>query len=135
MLRLIILLMPLIYMGSIWYLSGRPFDSVINLGPRDGLIKENLHFVEFGMLYLLIFMAFSATEKLKARRNLLALIIAVAFSIADELHQQFVPARTSTVLSSVKDLAKDFTGIALFWGLLSHTRAGLIVERVTKRVF
>ena len=100
------------YMSLIWYLSSNPSDAVINTGfSFDRGLKESLHLVEFGILYLLGVLALLSFDKLHQRSfNLLAGVSAL-YGLVDEFHQYFVPSRSATVT----DLAKDVAGVLLAW--------------------
>lgn len=104
--RVVLTLLPLLYMIAIWVMSGLPDDVILDLpsSTTDHFIKEALHLVEFAILYMLFVAAFAANHKLTARLSLYAAIIAGLFGIVDEIHQSFVPYRSATLIDGVKDI-------------------------------
>ena len=105
-------ILPLLYMGCIWYLSGRPSDAVIVLGFYDAMIKESLHLVEFAILYGLVVLALLARSELSPAGTRLAVMISVVYAFVDEFHQFFIPSRSASLV----DLLKDTLGIAVACG-------------------
>lgn len=125
-------LLPILYMGFIWYLSSYPSDAIIHTGLTwDGLLKEGLHLVEFGALYVLLFLALLARGKVSVGLCIIAAIISATYGIVDELHQHFVPGRSATLT----DLIKDITGVAVAWYFMGrlyfqghNSRLGLLLR-------
>ncbi len=109
---------PVLYLGGIWLLSSFPADAVVKLGPRDSLIKEALHFVEFGLLYVLIWWGMRVNGVRPGQADQLAVLLAIAAALLDELHQSFVPLRSANWW----DLTKDFIGIWLARELVVYIR-------------
>jgi glycopeptide antibiotics resistance protein len=118
--RFTLVCLPILYMILIW-LQSRYFspDSVLDdlsyIG--HGLIIilgtgfELLHFFEFALLYLFIILTFLSFGELTKRKEYLAIIISFLFSVGDEIHQYFVPFRSSTFT----DLLKNLMGIIVVW--------------------
>ena len=62
-------------------------------------IRKFGHFTEFGILALLYAGLFGRIRSLTdARARMLALIVAVLYAASDELHQAFVPGRSSSIV-------------------------------------
>jgi VanZ family protein len=102
--KLLITILPLLYMVLIWILSSNPADAFVKTPfSFDALLKESLHLIEFAILYWLISFAFMAHKKWSERASLVAAIIAILYGLTDEIHQSFVPARSATVIDFVKD--------------------------------
>ena len=117
---IIIIILPLAYMGFIWYLSSKPSDAVINTGlPFDRLLKECLHLIEFAVLYLLWVIALIAGGRFSRQTNKLAAAISVLYAFADEFHQYFVPCRSATIT----DLLKDTAGVAIAYLIIKNIRS------------
>ena len=76
-----------------------------------------LHFLVFGFLGLLITrgMRHSKIKFFKTKPMLTAIVLGCLFALTDEIHQSFVPARSSELL----DWVADFLGIVLFSYLYS----------------
>ncbi len=104
--RVIVTLLPLLYMIAIWVMSSLPDDVILDLpsSPVDRFIKEALHLVEFAILYMLLVAAFAANHRLTPRLSLVAAIVACLYGIVDEIHQSFVPYRSATLIDVVKDI-------------------------------
>jgi len=115
----------ILWAGAIW------FGSSLNIGSQSPLMKLGPdkvgHFVEFGILALLSANAlltqprFSATNA--GRRNAWrsAVIITALWGIMDEIHQIWVPARTSDPFDAVADILGGMVGA---WLLLTWIRPG-----------
>lgn len=105
-LRIVLSIIPFIYMALIWYMSSNPDDLILDLpsSATDRFIKEALHLIEFAILYVLFVVALAANHKLTAAVSLTAAIIAGLYGIIDELHQSFVPARSATLIDAIKDI-------------------------------
>ncbi|RFU67088.1 hypothetical protein D0469_15815 [Peribacillus saganii] len=109
LLRVILTILPFVYMGAIWIMSSLPDNVVMEL-PDDSVdrfIKEGLHLVEFAILYIFFVIALAANGVLSPKLSLLAALAAGFYGIADEIHQSFVPYRSATMI----DAAKDWTGV------------------------
>ena len=104
--RVLLTLLPLLYMIAIWVMSSLPDDVIMDLPSStvDRFIKEALHLVEFAILYMLFVAAFAANHKLTKKVSLVAAIAACLFGILDEIHQSFVPYRSATMIDVVKDI-------------------------------
>lgn len=133
-LRIVLSIIPFIYMALIWYMSSNPDDLILDLpsSATDRFIKEALHLVEFAILYVLFVVALVANHKLTAAASLTAAIIAGLYGIIDELHQSFVPARSATLI----DVIKDIVGVlAVYFHIqyhyFKHKRGFLtVIERI-----
>lgn len=110
-------ILPLIYVGFIWYISSHPSDAIIYTGlPFDGKLKETMHFVEFAVLYILIVLGLKAFGKLTKGSNRWAAFVALFCGLIDEVHQYYVPSRSATT----NDLLKDFVGVAVTWFIVDR---------------
>ena len=102
--KLLITILPFLYMVLIWILSSNPADAIIETPfSFDDLMKESLHLIEFAILYWLIAFAFMAHNKWSERASLFAAIVAILYGLTDEIHQSFVPARSATLIDFIKD--------------------------------
>ncbi|WP_108668884.1 VanZ family protein [Peribacillus acanthi] len=98
--------LPFLYMIAIWIMSSLPDNAVVELPDSywDRMIKESLHLVEFGLLYLFFVVALVVNGRLTPKWSLIAAILAGLYGITDEIHQSFVPYRSATLIDVVKDL-------------------------------
>ena len=117
MLKLIVRILPFIYMAAIWMMSSMPSNAVVELPNTkiDGFIKESLHLVEFAILYVLLVLALLTFRSLTSWVNLVLILIASCYGLLDEIHQSFVPARSATLI----DLVKDVTGVLVAAWIMS----------------
>ena len=99
-----------LYMGLIWTLSSLQISAPIEHFP---LRDKGVHFVEYGALgFLLAHAAFRTWPRHHvARTAALAFCITVLWGLLDEIHQAFVPGRSSEVLDVVADSAGAVAGV------------------------
>ncbi len=92
-----------IVMGTIYYLSSQPGDT-LNLPDVPDLDKV-LHAVAYGTLAVTVLFAFPRQlfEKKPMTTSLLVVLFCLAYGISDEFHQSFVPDRTPSGLDLVAD--------------------------------
>jgi VanZ family protein len=93
----------LIYAILIFIVSGIPTLSP----PSVGLVLEDkiLHFIEYMIFSLLLFLAFSVSKKEFLKRNvfLLSTVVGTVYAASDEIHQIFVPGRSCEFFDFVAD--------------------------------
>lgn len=102
----ILRLMPLFYMAAIWTMSSNPSDAIVEL-PNQGVdrfIKESLHLVEFGILYVLLVLAALTTGRFTPVLSFAFMGLAILWGLTDEIHQSFVPYRSATLIDFIKDI-------------------------------
>ena len=101
----------LLYMGLIWTLSSFSFDAPIEHVP---LRDKGVHFAEYGMLGFLLAHATLRTwpRHHVLRTAALAICITLLWGWLDEIHQAFVPGRSSDALDLVADAAGALVGTA-----------------------
>ena len=103
-------LLPGVWMGVIFYFSSQPSPTTSNTIANAG------HFSEYALLALLLYIALKRTTKLNGRLLLVvAVLLAGAYGVTDELHQLFVPTR----VSDINDVVVDFIGAGLMMLLIS----------------
>lgn len=87
--------------------------------PGSGLpggFSVQAHFLEYGILAMLIYRALE-TDRPAVSTALLAIAIASAYGVSDEIHQAFVPLRTPDVRDWLVDTAGAVAGVALMLAL------------------
>ncbi|OLS41154.1 hypothetical protein BTR25_04635 [Bacillus sp. MRMR6] len=111
-LKWLLRLLPVAYMAAIWTMSSLPANHFVELPDSqiDRTIKESLHLIEFGILYVLLVLAFlTGRREFTPALNLVCAVIAGLYGITDELHQSFYPYRSASWF----DLVKDFIGVGV----------------------
>jgi VanZ family protein len=128
--------LPLAYMAIIWIQSSLPSDHFVELpdASLDSTIKESLHLIEFAILYVLLVLAFlTRSRQFTPTLNVACAVFAALYGISDEIHQSFVPYRSSSLFDFVKDIIGIsvcfyFIRGALFKGRFS--RLGQVLKRL-----
>jgi VanZ family protein len=118
----IIRILPFLYMGLIWFLSSMPSDAVVALPDSkvDSFLKESMHLIEFAILYFLLVLAFLTGGHFTKKLNIILAVIAALYGVTDEIHQSFIPARSSSLI----DVAKDWIGVAAVYYFVYQARFG-----------
>ena len=109
---------PLALMALIFVLSAIPSDDV-DRGWLLLVARKVAHFSEYALLTVLWWRALS-TRMAESRAVLLAVVIAVAYSITDEYHQTFVDGRVGAATDVLIDAAGAVSAAALI--LLARRR-------------
>jgi VanZ family protein len=81
------------------------------------LIRKSAHFTEYAILSMLLYYSLAKITRLewRPRPALWSLLIAVAYSLTDELHQMFVPGRGPSIFDSGIDSMGAAAGIVLIY--------------------
>lgn len=95
-------------MGAIFALSSLPAGSIPQFGRFDVLVKKGGHALGYGLLGLAYYYALPP-RLTHGYRWILALLMAILFSLSDEYHQSFVEGRGSTIT----DVGIDTAGASL----------------------
>jgi len=99
----------ILYTGLIWWLSSQPLH--IEGIERFPFQDKGVHFVEYGTLCLtLCFAVYRTWPGRGLRAPLAAAWMTTALGLLDELHQAFVPGRSS----DARDLLADLLGALTF---------------------
>ncbi len=103
-------LLVAVYAALIFYFSSQPYPLEALLGEEQpNFVTFTIHIVEYSILGFLLFSAFRSNEKTRKSAFALASIAAALYGATDELHQLFVPHRSS----SLWDLLADSLGSIL----------------------
>ncbi|PLT31847.1 hypothetical protein CUU66_00715 [Peribacillus deserti] len=107
-------------MGLIWFMSSNPDDMVVQLNSSkvDAYFKESLHLIEFAILYVLFAAALKVHGRLTPALNIAAAAAACLNGVLDEIHQSFVPSRSSSLI----DVAKDIIGVTVAYWIISKRK-------------
>ena len=116
--------LPIMYMMAIWVMSSMSSDAIVELPDSqwDAFIKESLHLVEFGILYILLALALLTMRGLSAKTNGVLILISSLYGLTDEIHQFFVPYRSATVIDLVKDIIGVLVASWILYGAYQKKR-------------
>jgi VanZ family protein len=98
----------ILMMGIIFVASSTPASHLPYFGAIDLLVKKGGHAIGYALLGLSYFYALPGRLSIPYRA-VMALLMAVLFSLSDEFHQSFVEGRTSTL----RDVLIDTSGATL----------------------
>ena len=117
------------YMALIWMLSSLTLNVRLSELP---LGDKGVHLVEYGVLGFLVAHASMRTwpHRGLARTFALAVFVTVLWGLLDEIHQAFVPGRSSEALDLVADGAGAVGGASVR-AVLGLARGRAVVERAT----
>ena len=103
--RAISLAITLIILVLIFYISSITFTTT---GSSSGYLSYIYHFTAFS--YLSLFLLITLTKGKPSKPLIfLAILIALTYSISDEIHQYFIPGRAS----AIKDIITNSLGILI----------------------
>jgi VanZ family protein len=121
--RFAVYVLPIVaYAGLIFYLSSR--SSLPVSLPRFFGADKVAHFVEYGILGFLLVRALAGYKVALHRAVWVAITLALAYGISDEVHQAFTPGREPSVWDVVADLLGAAAGVLAWYGLTVHRRRG-----------
>ncbi len=106
--------LAIVYMLLIFFLSSRP--TIIPLPPFSWNDKV-IHFLEYGVLGILILRAFrnESKEIWSDYAHLWTIIITILYAASDEIHQSFVPSRYGDFWDFVADSLGVIFIVSLIW--------------------
>ena len=130
MIRKILFFVPaILYYGLIFFLSSRSLRSQVDILFLD----KAVHLLEFALLgFFLAFGFFLSLRSSVALKSLVILISGMLLGGLDELHQYFVPDRSSEVLDLVADSIGVLVGLLIFYSLSRTGKGKLLTERLLK---
>ena len=109
----------ILYMVLIFWLSSIP-NLKFSDTDAEFFRRKIIHVIEYGILWVLLYRAFAGETWIKnfsKNRSsvVLAMILAIVYSISDEVHQSFVPTRNG----KIADCIFDSLGVILSWGIFN----------------
>ena len=118
----------LLWAMFVWWWSSKPGSALPNL-PFGSLVTNGGHVALFGILGGLLFLAWTGPL---AERFYWSAGTAAAFGIVDELHQTWVPGRSSSIADVLSDASGAvLVGCVLMWTLGRDGRAARALPWVT----
>lgn len=112
----------LVMMVAIFFFSSLPASTLPYFGLWDVLVKKGGHMTGYAMLGLAYYFALPASLK-RGYRWMLALLMALLFSLSDEFHQSFVQGRTSSLVDVGIDMAGTIIALAISTRYSSNSRS------------
>ncbi len=104
-------MLVVVYASLIFYLSSQPYPLEELLGREQPTpITFTLHLVEYSILSFLLFSAFRSNEKTRRHAFVLAFVSAAFYGATDEIHQLFVPNRSSSIWDFFADTIGSILG-------------------------
>lgn len=94
----------LLWMLIIFYFSSRSTTNVPGTYLERFLFLKTLHLIEYAILAVLLFFAFTKFH--------LTILTGYLYALSDELHQSFIPGREGRLRDTFIDLLGIFIGIA-----------------------
>ena len=114
MIKKIIKILPaIVWMSVIFYFSSRSTAGIGTNSTNRFLILKSFHLIEYAVLAILLSLAIF-------KRSLI-IFIAYLYAISDEIHQSFVPGRTSRFRDTLIDLVGILLGV-LILGKIKNTK-------------
>jgi VanZ family protein len=108
----------LLYMAVIFVASAQPDVSI-----PDGLTDKSSHMLGYIPLGILLVRALAGglPAQVTWRMASMAIVIAFAYAVTDEIHQMFVPGRSAEAYDLVADAigASIGAGACWLWGIIS----------------
>ena len=112
-------LLVILWAAAIFAVSSLPHPP---LPPREGIpLDKPAHFVEFGVLGLLLARATHAGKAPRLAILLLAAALGIAYAALDELHQSFVATRSSEWGDFLADAAGVVTAVIVYAAIARRT--------------
>ncbi|MDD2388812.1 MAG: VanZ family protein [Desulfobacterales bacterium] len=98
----------------IFIMSSHPAPKHI---PKVIHIDKVLHFMGYAVLGILFFRALSTLPAISSIRLLitLSILFSTFYGLSDEIHQYFIPHRSSDVFDLLADALGSFSGIYIFY--------------------
>lgn len=92
-----------------------PNSTPETLAVVHGLVRKFAHFAEYAVLGFLAARAFRSSPRPSVRTKwfLIAAVLIVVCSLADEFRQSFVPSRTPSIFDSFIDMAGGLTALVM----------------------
>lgn len=126
--KVIRFLPPLIWMGLIFWASSQPKVGMTGNYWISFAVFKSLHIIEYGLLYLLWYLAFYRSNY----KEVTSFFISLTYGISDEIHQTFVPTREGRI----RDVIIDLFGIIIFSRLLVKVIMQKLKEiKILQRVY
>jgi VanZ family protein len=108
----------IVWAAVIFVLSAQPGLRVSSDADVERPIRQLAHLLVYGTLAVLLCYAIAGAFRVDRRTALIAVVLAVAYGVTDEIHQSFVPERSGQVGDLVWDAIGAVAGclaVAAWW--------------------
>ena len=112
----------LVLMAAIFFFSSLPASTLPYFGVWDVLVKKGGHMTGYAMLGTAYYFALPASLR-TSYRFVLALLMALLFSLSDEFHQSFVQGRTSSLVDVGIDMLGTMIALSISSRYSSNSRS------------
>ena len=127
---------PILWLAAIFYFSTDSFSgentgsllyniahwivpslTVEQFHPIHFAIRKAAHFIEYGLLALMLFRAFRSGSPIQWKWSwaIYSWLIIAVYALSDEYHQSFVSTRTASINDSFEDIAGGTTALLVLW--------------------
>jgi VanZ family protein len=109
-------------MAAIFFFSSLPASTLPYFGIWDVVVKKGGHMTGYALLGMAYYFALPASLR-RGYRWMLALLMALLFSLSDEFHQSFVQGRTSSLVDVGIDMAGAMIALTISSRYSSNSRS------------
>ncbi len=110
---------PFLWMGMIFYMSSQRSISITKNVISDFVTFKTLHMIEYAFLFFLFYRAFQSFRYIRKEVcGVLAFLIAISYSVSDEIHQLSIPTRQGRV----RDILFDIVGMVIMYVIIRKVR-------------
>lgn len=110
---------PFIWMGMVYFMSSQKSVSITSNPTSEFVTFKTLHMVEYALLFFLFYRAFHSIKNMSEYSfTIYSFVIALSYSLTDELHQLFIPTRQGRM----RDIIFDIVGMLIMYGIIRKVR-------------
>jgi|WetSurMetagenome_2_1015567.scaffolds.fasta_scaffold449062_2 VanZ family protein len=104
----------IVVMGLIFAASAMPGYDLPELGTWDVIAKKGGHMLGYALLSISYFHVINNGKRIRGLQFFSAVILAILYSITDEVHQLFTPGRNASPIDVCVDATGGFLGLGLW---------------------
>lgn len=110
---------PFIWMGMVYFMSSQKSVSITSNPTSEFVTFKTLHMIEYALLFFLFYRAFHSIKNMSEYSfTIYSFVIALSYSLTDELHQLFIPTRQGRM----RDIIFDIVGMLIMYGIIRKVR-------------
>jgi glycopeptide antibiotics resistance protein len=110
--RIIPLILTILLAVEIFYFSTLSFGGS---GAGFSFVPVAYHFIVFFLFSFFLLMFVKGSKKIELKHALIALLFSILYAISDEIHQRFVPLRSSSIQDVMIDSFGIFLAVGSYW--------------------